>query len=491
MPNPMKQYNWRHPQRQPLAGLGIVFLNTFWEVLKRLWPLLLLFLFGEDKEGKVNRYEVMAAIFLVFTVIGSLLKFFYFRFYIEDEKLLIKKGWLRKETKVIPLEKIQSVHIEQGPVHQLFNIVKLSVDTAGSRKAEATIDAIHLSMAEALREQLVGDKLQDTGEPAAGPVSHQPLIQLTDKDLLKLSISANHLEAFFLLLSFAFGLYSNLKDIDNNLFSGLEDFLPGHAIYPILFLIIAILLITILVSTARIFFKYYNFTVTTTGKGFRVKSGLFNVKERLVATHKIQFVSWKANWIRKLLGLWLLEYHIASTDEAKLNLKMHLPVTQTGYIPLLVQGYYPPPDIAGQPPVHMHPSFITRRFLLFGLLPAAAIIALLWLAVESYALFFVFYPLLVGLVAWCAQRKFRLWALDDVLYIKKGIFGEERILLLWHKTQSIHLQQSIYQRRKGLANLVIETAGGTIHLYFIPLHAARQLLNFALYKTEATNKGWF
>ena len=32
--------DWSQPQRQPLAGLAIVILKTFWEVLKRAWPFL-------------------------------------------------------------------------------------------------------------------------------------------------------------------------------------------------------------------------------------------------------------------------------------------------------------------------------------------------------------------------------------------------------------------------------------------------------------------
>jgi putative membrane protein len=485
----MKQFDWSKPQRQPLAGLAIVFLNTFWEVLKRLWPFLLLMLLGNNKEGKVNRYEIIALLFLVFTIISAVLRFIFFKFYIEENKLIIKKGWLKKETKAIPLERIQTVHIEQGPAHQLLNIVKLSIDTAGTQKAEATIDALPKSMAEALRIQLLSEKREEASEETKVKL-REPIVRLSGKDLLKLSISANHLEAFFILLSFGYGLYANLKDIDNNLFSGLQDFLPQRAIYPVLFLIISILLITILVSTGIIFFRFYDFVVFQTSKGFQIKSGLTNVKERLIAFQKIQFVSWKSNPLRKLLGLWMLEYHIAGGDEAKRKLKVQLPVTQERYIALLANGYYSLPLISDQIAVRIHASFITRRLLVLGLLPSVIIIPLLWYVWNEYALLFLFYPLLIMIVSWCTQKKFRLWAMDDVLYIKKGIFGEERILMQWHKLQTVQIKQSIFQRRKELATVVIHTAGGIITLPFFTLQAARQVVNFALYKTESVDKDW-
>ena len=109
----MKQHDWTQPQRLPLAGLAIVFLDTFWEVLKRVWPFLLLMLFRGNREGS-NRYELIALFFLLFTVINAIIRFIYFRFYVEGNQLIIKSGWIKKENKIIPFEKIQSVHIDSA-----------------------------------------------------------------------------------------------------------------------------------------------------------------------------------------------------------------------------------------------------------------------------------------------------------------------------------------------------------------------------------------
>lgn len=483
----MQQFDWNIPQRQPVAGLAIVFLNTFWEVLKRLWPFLLLMLFGKEDDG-VNRYEIAALAFLVITVVSAVIRFLYFRFYIEDEKLIIKSGWFKKVTKIIPLEKIQSVHIEQGPLHQVLNVVKLSIDTAGSQKAEATIDALHKTMAEALKQQLESEK----AEPAQQKISELklPVIRLTPKDLFRLSISANHVEAFFILLSFVFGLYENLKDIDNNLFSRLEDLLPGQAVYPILFLVISILLITILVSTIRIFLRFYDLSVFKTVKGFQVRSGLINVKEKMAASGKIQFVSWSANWIRKLMHLWILEYHIAGGDQLKQNLKVQIPVTQDEHIPLLVKNYHANLTITNEVFIRIHPSFLWRRLLVYGIFPLLLIIPALWFVWQQYALLLLLYPVALGIIVWCFRKKFRLWAMEDVIYIRKGIFGEEKILMQWHKLQAVQLSQSIFQRRKNLASVRLLTAAGNITIPFIELSAARQLVNFALVKTEFSNRTW-
>ena len=484
----MKTFDWSQPQRQPFAGLAIVFINTLWQVIKAVWPFLLLMLFG-NRENGINRYEMIGLFFLGFTILSAVLNFIFFRFYIEDDKLVIKKGWFKKETKVIPLNRIQTANIEQGPLHQLLNVVKLSIDTAGSQKAEASIDAIHLGMAEELQKTLLAAR-ETTKDKEIPPQEMLPLLRLGTKDLLKLSLSANHVETFFILFSFGVGLYDNLKNIDDNLFSKLKDLLPGFEIFPILALIIFVLLVTVTVSTIRIFFGFYDLRVLRTPKGFQIRSGLTNIKNRIISLPKIQYISWNSNWIRKKMGLWMLEYHVAGGDQLKNKLKVQVPVTRQEYIPVLTEGYHLLPDVSGLTYLAMLRSFVWRRILVLAVFPLLILIPLAWWFWEEMALWLLLYLFIIAIVSWCQQKKFRLWAMDDLLVIRKGILGEKFIILKWHKLQSIKLSQSPYQRNHGLANLVIYTAGGQVPLYFLPLGEAEQLRDFIVYKTESSLQSW-
>jgi putative membrane protein len=307
---------------------------------------------------------------------------------------------------------------------------------------------------------------------------------------LKLSLSANHLETLLLIFSFVFGLYDNFKEINARWFEEVEDSLPRQSIYPVLFLIAAILIITIIVSTVRIFFTFYGFRAVHSSNGFQIKSGLLNVKERLIHFPKIQFVSWKANWIRKKLQLWMMEYHISGADEMQKKSRVQLPLTRDEFIPLLADAYYQMPAITNEKSIQIHPSFFWRRLLIIGLLPSFIIIPLLWLIGQEKALFFLIYPFIIGSIAYLTQKKFRLWALQDVAFIKKGWLGETRILFRWHKLQSVQLRQSLFQKQRGLASVHIQTAAGSINIPFIALEAAQQVCNYALYKCESEKHSW-
>lgn len=46
--------------------------------------------------------------------------------------LIVKKGWLNRIEKTIPLEKITDLALKQGPIMRAMNLEALSVETAGS-----------------------------------------------------------------------------------------------------------------------------------------------------------------------------------------------------------------------------------------------------------------------------------------------------------------------------------------------------------------------
>lgn len=277
--------DWERPQRQPIKGLAIVFVKTLWQILKSVWPLVLLMIFNA-KPGRSERYALIAAGLSVFAIIGSVIQFMYFRFYILNGELIIKKGWLKKETNTIPLHRIQTVHIEESFLHTALGIVKVSIETAGSGKTEASIDALSKPMAEALKAQLFENKKEDLIENQIQTPSFTPIISLSSMDLLKLSLSANHIEAFFILLSFGFGIYDNIKKINIPFLPDEATLLASKTLPVIAFLTISVLFITIIISCARIIFKYYNFTLAHRATDYLIRSGLTNVKEQMIGFEK-------------------------------------------------------------------------------------------------------------------------------------------------------------------------------------------------------------
>ena len=89
---------------------------------------------------------IMTNLFLLITLIGIIVMFFWVPFgWIVHKKQLenascnltnrgiaIRKGWIFKAQQNIPLDKLTDISIHEGPVLNLFGIVRISIETAGA-----------------------------------------------------------------------------------------------------------------------------------------------------------------------------------------------------------------------------------------------------------------------------------------------------------------------------------------------------------------------
>jgi len=77
-------------------------------------------------------------------------------FALETERLLIRSGWWRRRTLILPVRRIQTIELSQNFISRWFGTVSLTFGVAGgSGFAAHQIPALHEEKARALREQLL------------------------------------------------------------------------------------------------------------------------------------------------------------------------------------------------------------------------------------------------------------------------------------------------------------------------------------------------
>src|SRR5687767_14640273 len=205
--------DWSIPQRQGGPALLIIIFKTIIEILKGFWPIAIAILFT-GKSNRANRIQLFIIVFFGLVLLRSMIEFFFFRFQIINNELIIRKGFFTKSTITLPLERIIAVHIEQSWLHRVFNAAQVSFDSAGTEKTEAIIRAIPLKKAESLRQFITETQPENiTIEKDQTPAFHnKAIITLSGRDLLKLCISANHIEGLFLLLAFVISVIDNISE---------------------------------------------------------------------------------------------------------------------------------------------------------------------------------------------------------------------------------------------------------------------------------------
>lgn len=475
--------DWSQPQRQSWAALFITLYKIVIRLLKIFWPVLIYYLF-KNKQNQFDSFEMMIVGLSSFSLVGSIVEFIFFRFYIQDENLIIRSGFITKKVVSIPLNRIQAVHIEQTWLHSLLNAARLSFDSAGSEKVEVKIQAIDKTEAEEFKRFILHARPGLSTETAVAPPREEVIIKLSGNDLLRLSLSANHLEAFTLMLAFFLSALEQIREVFNVEYNSFVDWVANFNasfVFALVAGVAAALLISIIISMVRVVLKYYDFSISRSARGYFIHTGLLNIQEKLVPFSKIQYISWSANWLRKKLGLYLLHFHAIGSEDIQDKLRIKVPVTNGAMIPLLLEQYHPLLPVEQLRPQHVHPSYISRRILIAGLLPLLVLCtpAIIFFGVKAGWL--LIWPVLIAVSSTLFQRKFRLWTDVKAIQIRKGYFGRAELVLRWDMIQSISLQQSIYQEGRGLATLQLYTAGGKVTIPYIPLSEARQMMNYGLY----------
>lgn len=480
--------DWTIYRRQPIMAVAQIILKTVIQIAKIFWPAILYILLRAD--GKNDQGDDFILIILpVIALIKSFFDFIFFKFRVTEEDIQVKRGIFSKKQITLPLYKIQTVQINQTWIQKIFNLSELAFDSPGTEKAEITIQ-LHQSEA----EELMGIVLKKNKSAAVVENNEEQISRLSLMDLIKLGLTSNHFETLLIIIGLSLSFLNNIKDIiddyNDNLLEDSTNIILGSSILLILTGVFAILLLSVLVSLIRTTLSYINFQITKTTSGFLINKGLINKSQKLITSKKIQYISWKTNWIRKKISMYIFEFHTIGNKELKNNLKIKVPVISVPVLKELTKSYST--DIPEHFPggLKVHPTFVFRNTFFWGILPVLLFFIPIFLYTKAFSIALLLIPLYVFLHYYLYTKKFLFSWSGNLIEIQKGVFGKQIVILKWENIQSIKISQSLYQGRKSLANLIIYTAGGTITAPYIPLKVAQELQNFGLFRVENSGNHW-
>src|SRR5690606_33598382 len=188
---------------------------------------------------------------------------------------------------------------------------------------------------------------------------------------------------------------------------------------------VLILIVSIIVSLLRMALLYFDFQLSGAEKGFRIRSGLTSIRQNLVPFSKIQYISWKANWVRRKLNVFVLEFHQANVEENKKTQKALVPVMNKSAIEKLLAPYHAE-IINVENTVHrIHPAFAFRKMIITGLPLAIIFTGFSWFYLHEYASFFLLWMPFVYLSNMIYQKNYRLYLSEEAFQVYSGVWGRE------------------------------------------------------------------
>jgi putative membrane protein len=456
-------------------------------------------LISRSAQGQSDWLEIGLAAVGGVSIIAAVLRYYFTVYSLDAQKMVIKTGLVYRQTRTIPLERIQNVELSRGVLHQMLDLADLKIETAGGTQAEAQLSALSVAEAKRLKEFL--QRARPVDARAEGLAPHRTIYAATNKDLFIMGATENRI--LFIIAAIGapfyfaqqFGREDLLEQMGRSAVEnarGLGESLPYVALY----VSIAVLVFGWLASIVSTAVRYNGFVLRSVEDQFERKYGLFTTVESIVPLPRIQTLCIEAPFIRRLMGYCTIHAGLAGSVQAQNQQQ-----TATSILCMLVRrtdaaGYvrrvFPHLDLNA---VEWKPvSRIAIRRGAFGMaLPLLLILAAIAIIQKQPSIWFGAVPI-IAVSAWYGLARYRAmgYAVTDGFFLTRSGILYHKIHIAPHgKLQWLAVDQNPIQRRYKIADVSVGTAAvvgmqlGRPSVSDVELDSAVKLQDFLSSSAEA------
>jgi putative membrane protein len=458
---------------------------------KNFWPVIVVF---AVKDKITVTWLCVALGVLVLVGIHAILSYLHFKFHYTETEFVLQKGYLRKSRIIIPLEKIQSVNTKQNLIQQLFGVVAVDVETAGSDTTEITLLAVSQLFAATLQAELLKEQVH---QPSTSNVGAQkepiPLVKLTPSNLFQIGLSMNPFRGILLLVAFGYSIIDQMRtafdaQVKESLHTA-EMQLQLASATAVAVLVVVILVLSLAISLISTLVQFYGLSLNRSSEGYRLVSGLITRKEITIRREKVQVILLSTNPLKKWLGfksLWFLQVSTKGFDAKQ---RIEIPGVTSFQESTILHELFPRLQNESFRLIKPAKRYLSRLIVRVAVIPSLVLAGAGFFSEWVWIAAAVFFPVLVG-VSVLVYRKKHLKIGSEYLIFSSGIVGQMQNYTSIAKIQSVKFKQSIWQKRAGLASLVFVFAAERYTVPYILEHEAHHMMDFCLRAVESSSEKW-
>jgi putative membrane protein len=421
--------------------------------------------------GRGDWWELIALLAAVLIGVHALVYSMGFRYRLGDGELVVREGIFDRTVRHVPFHRVQNVVQRRNPLHRLFGVTELRLESAGGSKPEAVMNVITVAEAERVEAVLRGrvgsaDAVQE--EPA------RLLLALPPRELVRLGLVT---QRGLVVVGAAFAFTMQIEPLRDAVLdvrwvpsvlsgpSGVATGLPsgvgvaGALLAALLGAAVALQLLSI----GRAFFAFHRFELRRRGERIATVSGLLTRQAASSRRDKVQRLLVGESWLARRLGRRWLSCEVAAGmqsggEDKVVRLKWLAPVATPERIAAIVAEVAPGLDLHALRWRPLHPRAM-RRMLTPRLVFAALASATAGVTVGGAL------PALVVLGWWAlvgarGRARFARYACGGgVFAVRDGWLRREWVLAWVAKGQALRLGASPFDRRHGMASVELDTAG--------------------------------
>jgi putative membrane protein len=414
-------------------------------------------------ERGLDRFMLFAGVAMGIGALFVVLAWWRFTFTVGDGEVVIEKGIVQRQRRVIPFDRIQDIAIEQRLLARLFGTAKVRLETGGSAADEGNLDMIALDEAEALRDRIRRGRAAApcAGEDAAAaaPAGEPVLFAMELPRVLVAGL-------FNFSLVFLAAIGAVIQYLDQWGLIDWSDWITSRradqaahlvTIRTVAAFLFIVLVLGMVAGVVRMVMTNFGYRLTRAEAGLRRRRGLLTLTDVVIPLRRTQVALIESGPVGRLFGWYALSFQTLGADRKDGGVQAAAPFARMGeLLPILAEAGFPVPparaDFHGPP----------RRALLRQAAPWLLLVLLAggiamwiepWAGIAAAALLVVF---LFAVLRWRRHAH----ALDGrALFVSHGFFRRRLWILPFGKTQTIRLSRGPVQRGLRLASLLVDTPG--------------------------------
>ena len=408
----------------------------------------------------------------VFSTIALLVGWLKLEYRVGPHEIRIDSGWLSRTSRAIPFDRVTDVDLEQGPLHRLFGLARVKLETGGSaggKAEEGVLHTISLERAEALREHIRSRR--GKADPVVASVATDDEVEPIFAMDLKRVLAAGVFNFSLAVIAGLFGITQTMGDaigfdpFERSFWVGLltqsaplRDTIIEHQIIAAAAGTLILLLLGIGTGVVRTLLREYGFRLDRTAAGFRRRRGLLTLTDVSIPAKRVQATILASGPVRRRFGWWELRLQSLAQDGGKGD-HVVAPLAHEDEADAILGSLH---WKSGVNPVSWRP--VSRAFVtsFVGILMPAALatiatlpflgpVGLAWLAGATLAI----------AARWIDWKHTRFALEHGGLFIETGWWRHRRSMIPLIKIQSIDISESWWSRIFGICTLRLGVAGGT------------------------------
>lgn len=454
-------------------------------------PAIVLLLFGRG-----DRWVFFGAIGALILSLYALVYSLSFRYRLADNELRVREGILNRTERHVPLARIHNVVQRRNPLHRLFGVTELRLESAGGSKPEAVMNVISLADADRL-ERLLRETSRhpETADAIATQAEVDVLHRLGFTEILRLGLASNR---GLIVVAAIWGASMQL-DVDweelpllsqasDQMSAIVSEFAGHHGVIELaasaLIALLALIIVLRLLSIAMALVTFHGFRLERVDGRIVSESGLLTRTRAGATPRRMQRVVVRQSWLLARMRRVSIEVALAGAvaEQDKSNrLRWIAPIANIDAGRRLLGELRPEADWERTDWKPLDPRTARRLFKW----PALIVLLACILAGLFWQSFWAFGALLLLPWLWLSARgraRFGGYALDAMSFaVREGWLSRRWDSVRLDDIQAVRIRTTPADRRRAMARVAVSSAGsqgvlgGALEVAYLPSAEAEAL----------------